>query len=56
VKKGFDSAFGDFPAEGVIAHRFNDGILEDGKRLTTKIKTKDFSLPVVYKKQTNQKE
>lgn len=37
VKGGFASKFGDFPAEGVVAHRY-----DCGKRVTTKLKTKDF--------------
>ena len=42
VKRGFKSAWGDFPAEGIVARPTIGLIQRNGHRIITKLKTKDF--------------
>lgn len=42
VKAGFKSQWGDFQAEGIVARPMTELMGRDGKRIITKIKTKDF--------------
>lgn len=42
AEKGFDSAWGEFIAEGIVARPLTELIGRDGKRIITKIKYKDF--------------
>lgn len=44
VKKGFNSQWGNFLAEGVVARPEVELITRDQKRIITKIKTKDFQV------------
>jgi hypothetical protein len=43
VKAGFNSAWGDFPAEGIVARPSHGLLNRHGHRIITKIKTKDFA-------------
>ncbi len=43
VKDGFDSAWGDFPAEGIVARPTTELRTRGGDRIITKLKTKDFA-------------
>jgi len=43
VKEGFNSAFGDFIAEGVIARSKIELKARNGERIITKLKYKDFN-------------
>jgi hypothetical protein len=43
AKAGFNSAWGDFWAEGIVARPQTELIARNGKRIITKIKQKDFS-------------
>ncbi|RLD52171.1 MAG: hypothetical protein DRJ05_17685 [Bacteroidetes bacterium] len=42
AKKGFNSTWGDFAAEGIVARPKTELIARNGKRIITKIKFKDF--------------
>lgn len=42
VKRGFNSIFGDFLAEGMVLQPKVDLMMRDGKRVITKLKYKDF--------------
>jgi len=42
TKKGFNSIFGDFLAEGMVLQTKVDLMMRDGKRVITKLKYKDF--------------
>jgi len=42
AKKGFNSIWGDFAAEGIVARPKTELIARNGKRIITKIKHKDF--------------
>ena len=42
VRKGFKSAWGDFQAEGIVARPATELCTRAGKRIITKLKTKDF--------------
>lgn len=43
AKKGFNSIWGDFAAEGIVARPKTELIARNGQRIITKIKFKDFS-------------
>jgi len=43
VRDGINSAWGDFPAEGVVARPKGGLLSRRGKRIITKLKTKDFA-------------
>ncbi len=43
VKKGFNSIWGDFAAEGIVARPKTELIARNGQRIITKIKHKDFN-------------
>jgi len=43
TKKGFKSAWGDFPAEGIVLKPKVDLFTRKGERVITKMKTKDWS-------------
>jgi len=42
VEKGIKSAWGDFPAEGLVCRPMIDLLCRNGKRIMVKMKTKDF--------------
>lgn len=42
VKKGFNSTWGDFPAEGIVARPATELFTRSGHRIITKLKHKDF--------------
>jgi len=42
TRKGFDSAWGDFTAEGIVARPMVELFARNGRRIITKIKHKDF--------------
>ena len=42
TKKGFNSDWGDFKAEGIVARPSTELVSRNGKRIITKIKNKDF--------------
>ena len=42
VKAGFNSRWGDFPAEGIVARPKVELIARNGQRIITKLKHKDF--------------
>lgn len=42
VQKGFNSAWGDFPAEGIVARPETELFTRGGHRIITKVKYKDF--------------
>lgn len=44
TKAGFNSTWGDFKAEGIVARPKTELVARDGKRLITKIKQKDFKV------------
>ena len=46
VKKGYNSAFGEFLAEGLIAEPLVPMFNRKGERVITKIKTRDFKKAV----------
>lgn len=47
AKQGFKSTWGDFPAEGIVAKPVTELQDRSGKRVITKIKSKDFVAPVM---------
>ena len=54
VEKGYNSAFGDFLAEGLIAEPLVPMFNRAGERIITKIKTRDFKNAVKGKKNADQ--
>lgn len=53
VRAGIKSAWGDFPAEGLVARPAVCLMSRSGKRILTKLKTKDFGKPAAETEGTN---